>query len=409
MSVWRALQHRNYRLWFMGQIISLMGTWMQLIAMQWLVYRLTGSPLVLGAVSFSSQIPSLLLAPVAGIVSDRFHRYKIIVITQTLSLVQAAVMALLALSGFIEIWHIFLLSAFLGCINAFDMPARQSFTIDMLEDRRDLNNAIALNSMMINAGRLVGPSVAGLVIAAVGEGLCFLLNTVSFLAVIAALLAMRIRSGTNTVRKGGLAELREGYLYAFHSPPIFNMLLLMSLISLVGLSYPVVMPVFAKEIFNGGPDTLGYLMAAVGSGAVMGAYYLATRKSPAGLEKILPTAAAVLGLSLITFSQTNHTLAGLAVLFLTGIGMILFISSTNTLIQTVVDDDKRGRIMSLYTMSFIGVAPIGSLLSGTLANYLGAPTTVLIGGFVCLTGSICFYLRLPLMKPYFANAYAKLE
>lgn len=409
MTVWRALRHRNYKLFFSGQIVSLMGTWMQLIAQQWLVYRLTGSPFALGAVGFCGQIPSLLLGPVAGVISDRFSRHKILLVTQALALLQAATLAALVLTDTIRIWHIFALSLFLGCVNSFDMPNRQSFTVEMIEDRRDLNNAIALNSMMVNTARLVGPSVAGLIIAAVGEGLCFLFNAVSFVAVLGALLAMRVRPSAAPTRKSGLAELRDGWAYAAGSPPIWHMLLLMAIISLVSLSYPVVLPVFAKEIFAGGPDTLGYLMGAVGCGAILGGFALASRHSAAGLEKVLPVAAALLGGGLLLFSLTKTLAAGVATLFITGIGMSLFISSTNTLIQTVVDDDKRGRVMSLYTMSFMGMTPLGNLLAGTLATYVGTPETVLLGGIVCVLCGGLFAARRKEMQPHFDAAFARLH
>lgn len=408
MSVLRALKHRNYRLYFIGQGVSLMGTWMQIMAMSWLVYRLTVSPFMLGAISFSSQIPSLLLGPVAGVVSDRLNRHKIIVATQVLSMLQAGTLAILVLSDGIAVWHLFALSLVLGVINAFDMPARQSFVIDLLESRRDLNNAIALNSMMINVARLVGPSVAGILIALVGEGVCFLLNALSFVAVIAALLAMKVRSSRPARGgKSGLQQLREGYLYAFRFPPIKYMIALMATVSIMGLSFPVLMPIFARDIFAGGPHTLGYLMAAIGIGAVIGGFYLAARKNAAGLEKALPAAAVLFGAALVLFSRTGSLTAGLGVLFFAGLGMIVFISSTNTLLQTVVDDDKRGRVMSLYSMAFFGMAPFGSLLAGSLASNIGTQETVLLGGIVCILGGAVFAWRLPYMRPYFRQAFER--
>ena len=408
MTVMRALKHRNYRLYFIGQGVSLMGTWMQIMAMSWLVYRLTVSPFMLGAISFSSQIPSLLLGPVAGVVSDRLNRHRIIVTTQVLSMLQAGALATLVLTDAIAVWHLFALSLLLGVINAFDMPARQSFVIDLLDSRRDLNNAIALNSMMINVARLVGPSIAGILIAVVGEGMCFLLNALSFIAVIAALLAMKVRpSRPARSGKSGLQQLREGYLYAFRFPPIKYMIALMATVSIMGLSFPVLMPIFAGQIFAGGPHTLGYLMAAIGIGAVIGGFYLAARKNAAGLEKALPAAAVLFGAALAFFSRTGDLITGLVVLFFAGLGMIVFISSTNTLLQTVVDDDKRGRVMSLYSMAFFGMAPFGSLLAGSLASSIGSQETVLLGGIVCILGGAVFAWRLPYMRPHFRQAFAR--
>jgi len=411
MTLLRALNHRNYRLYFAGQGISQMGTWMQIMAMSWLVYRLTHSPFMLGAISFSSQIPSLLLSPVAGVISDRFNRHKIIITTQVLSMFQAATLAALVLTNAVQIWQLFLLGFCLGCINAFDMPTRQSFVIDLLEDRRDLNNAIALNSMMINIARLIGPTTAGILIALVGEGYCFLINAVSFVAVIIALVAMNIRPAHFAARTGksGWEQMWDGYLYAFNCPPIKYMIALMAVVSMVGLSFTVLMPIFAGGIFAGGPHTLGYLMAAIGVGALTGGIHLASRKNAVGLQKVIPAAVALFGFALVMFSQTRHLGAALAVLFFAGLGMILFISATNTLLQTVVDDDKRGRVMSLYTMSFMGMSPFGSFLAGSLASHIGTPETVLFSGIVCIIGAGIFALRLQFMQQYFVQAFQRHE
>lgn len=385
-----------------------MGTWMQATAMSWLVYRLTGSPLLLGTVGFASQIPSLFLGPVAGVVSDRLSRHRIIITTQVLSMLQAGTLAALVLSDRIDVWHLLVLSFLLGCINAFDMPTRQSFVIDMLENRSDLANAIALNSMLINTARLVGPTVAGFLVALVGEGLCFLLNALSFLAVIAALLAMRVRPPADAGRRGpGWQQLKEGYIYAYQSPPIKALIILMALMSLTGLSLPVLMPVFAADIFAGGPQTLGYLMAAIGLGALGGGLYLAARKSAVGLEKVVPAAAALFGITLVIFSLTRHLGAALAALFLAGIGLITYISSTNTLLQTIVDDDKRGRVMSLYTMAFMGMTPLGSLWAGSLATHIGTPETVLSGGLMCIAGASLYAACLPSMQQHFERAFSR--
>lgn len=410
MTFLRALNYRNYRLYFFGQGVSLMGTWMQIMAMSWLVYRLTASPFMLGAISFASQIPSLLLGPVAGVVSDRFSRHKLIVATQVLSMLQASLLAGLVLTGTITLWQLFALGLVLGIVNAFDMPVRQAFVIDLLEHRRDLNNAIALNSMMVNVARLIGPSVAGIMISLVGEGLCFLLNAFSFLAVIAALLAMRVSpSRPAGSSRTGLQQLWEGYQYAFRFPPIKYMISLMAVVSVVGLSFPVLMPIFAGEVHAGGPHTLGFLMGAIGVGAIGGGYYLASKTGAEGLEKVLPLAAILLGASLALFSQTGNLGAALVVLLFAGLGMIMFISSTNTLLQTVVDDDKRGRVMSLYTMAFMGMAPFGSLMAGSLASRIGTPETVLFGGVVCMLGGTVFALRLSYLRPYFRQAFQRHE
>ena len=405
MPILRSLSHRNYRLYFFGQGISLMGTWVQIMAMSWLVYRLTVSPFMLGTVSFCSQIPSLLFGPLAGLLSDQISRHKIVIITQVLAMLQAAVLAALVITNTVEIWHLFFLSLFLGCVNAFDMPTRQSFVIDLLEDRNDLNNAIALNSLMVNIGRLVGPTVAGILISWVGEGMCFLLNAASFIAVLAALLAMKInpaniKSGKS---KTGLQSLQEGYRYAFNTPPIKYMITLMSIISICALSFPVLMPIFAGEIFAGGASTLGYLMAAIGVGAISGGFFLAANNNVACLYRVIPAALLLLGASLTAFSQSTSLVAALIILFFAGLGMMLFISTTNTMLQTVVEDDKRGRIMSLYTMSFLGMAPFGSFLAGSLAHNIGTPETVLIGGIVCMLCSAVFFLRIPYLRPYFLS------
>jgi len=344
------------------------------------------------------------------VISDRFSRHKLIIGTQVLSMLQAALLAGLVLSDTITLWQLFALSLALGTINAFDMPVRQAFVLDLLENRRDLNNAIALNSMMVNVARLIGPSAAGIMISLVGEGVCFLINALSFVAVIAALLAMRVPpSLAARSSQSGFQQLREGYFYAFRFPPIKYMISLMAVVSVAGLSFPVLMPVFAGDVHAGGPHTLGYLMGAIGVGALGGGFYLAARTRAAGLEKMIPFAVVLMGGSLAVFSQTRHLGAALVVLLFAGLGMIMFISSTNTLLQTVVDDDKRGRVMSMYTMSFMGMTPFGSLLAGSLASRIGTPETVLFGGVVCIIGGIVFALRLPYMRQYYDEAFKRHE
>lgn len=395
----RSFHYRNYRLFFGGQGISLIGTWIQNIAMSWLVYSLTNSALLLGIVGFAGQIPTFILTPFAGVLVDRWHRHRILVVTQTLAMLQAFILALLVLTGNVTVWHIIPLSVFLGLVNAFDIPARQSFVVEIIENREDLGNAIALNSSMFNGARLLGPSIAGILIAAVGEGLCFLLNGVSYLAVIAALLAMRVIPKKIEIKKSHILHgLKEGFFYAFGFAPIRYILLLLSLISLVGMPYAVLMPIFAKEILHGGPHTLGFLVGCSGIGALVGAVFLASRKSASGLAKNIPLAAGLFGVGLIIFSQSRVLWLSLLLMLITGFGMMVQMASSNTLIQTVVDDDKRGRVMSFYTMAFMGMAPFGSLLAGGLASKIGAPNTLLIGGIATILGAIVFAVKLPFLE-----------
>ncbi len=398
-GIFRTLRYRNYRLFFGGQSISLIGTWMQMIALTWLVYRMSNSAFLLGIIGFSQQLPTFLISPVAGVLADRFNRHRMIILTQTLSMVQAGILAVLTLTGLISLWNIIPLCVFLGIINAIDVPARQSFIMEMIENREDIGNAIALNSSMFNGARLIGPSIAGLVIAVIGEGLCFVLNTVSFIAVIAALLAMKINvKAKKSVRTGVFNELREGVTYAYNFRPIRSILLLLSLVSIVGMPYTVLMPVIARDILHGGAQTLGFLMGAIGLGAVSGAVYLASRKTIVGLERWIPRAAAVFSAGLIAFSFSRTLALSLPVLFVCGFGMMVQMASSNTLIQTISDDDKRGRVMSLYAVAFLGTAPIGSLLAGTCASTIGTPLTVLFSGIICLIGAVIFALNLPAMR-----------
>jgi MFS family permease len=397
----RALHHRNYRLFFTGQSVSLIGTWMTRIATSWLVYRLTGSALLLGLVGFAGQIPSFLLAPFAGVLIDRWDRHRLLVVTQILAMLQSAALAALTLAGVINIWHVLALSLFQGVINAFDMPARQSFVVEMVEKREDLPNAIALNSSMVNAARLLGPSIGGVIIAAVGEGWCFTLDAVSYLAVIASLLLMRLAARAPRVKSREarmLQELRAGWAYVSGSPPIRSILLLLALVSLVGMPYTVLMPVFASKILHGGPHTLGFLMAATGVGALTGAVFLANRRSVVGLGRVIPMMSALFGAGLIGFSLSRTLWLSLLLLLVTGIGFMVQMSASNTLLQTLVDDDKRGRVMSFYTMSIMGVTPFGSLMAGGLAHRFGAPHTLLIGGIGCLLAAAWFASLLPRLR-----------
>ena len=407
--IFRALQYRNYRLYFGGQGVSLIGTWMQKIALSWLVYRLTNSAFLLGIVGFTSQIPTFILGPFSGVVADRLNRLRIIITTQTLYTILAFILAFLVLSGHIQVWQIIFLSILSGLVDVFDIPARQSFVIDMVEKKEDLGNAIALNSMMFNGARLIGPSIAGILIAVVGEGTCFLINGISFLAVIYALFAMRISPRKSEPQNTHIfQELKEGFNYAFNSIPIRTILLLLGLYSLMGAPYIVLMPIFARDILHGGPHTLGFLMGATGIGALIGALFLASRKKVVGLEKIIPLAGTIFSIGIIAFSFSRILLVSLILMVSAGFGMMVQIASSNTILQTIVDDDKRGRIMSFYAMALMGTTPFGSLLSGILASKIGAGNTLMVGGICCLVGVIIFFNKLPALRKSIHPIYIKI-
>lgn len=407
--MFRALKNRNYKLFFSGQGISMIGTWMTRVATSWLVYQLTGSALLLGVVGFAGQIPSFVLAPFAGVLIDRWNRHRVLVVTQVLAMLQSAALAVLALSGLIKIWHVIVLSVFQGLVNAFDMPARQSFVVEMVEKREDLPNAIALNSSLVNGARLLGPSIGGVIIAAVGEGWCFAIDAFSYLAVIASLLAMRLDPHVVTVTKEAniYRQLREGFSYAAGFMPIRNILLLLACVSLVGMPYTVLMPIFANEILHGGPNTLGLLMAASGVGALSGAIFLAARRSILGLGRFIPGMAALFGAGLIAFSFSRMIWLSMILMVVTGLGFMVQMAVSNTLIQTIVDEDKRGRVMSFYTMAFMGTAPFGSLLAGSLAEHIGAPNTLLIGGAGCILGAAVFARALPRLRQFVRPIYIR--
>ncbi len=397
--IFRALSSRNYRLFFGGQGISLIGTWMQQIAMSWLVYRMTNSPFLLGLIGFSSQICSLFFSPFAGVISDRWNRHRILVVTQSLAMIQAFILAVLTLTGVVTVLHLIILALFLGFVNAFDMPTRQAFVVEMVEKREDLANAIALNSFLFNSARLVGPSIAGVLISILGEGMCFLLNALSFLAVIVALLAMKMASHKKAIHQTQiLQEFKEGLVYGLGFPPIRSILLFLGWISLIGTANTTLMPIFAKKILHGGPQTYGFLMAAIGAGAIIGAIFLASRRSVLGLGRIIVIASGIFGIGLISFSLSHFLWLSFSVLLLVGFGMMVHMASSNTILQTMVDDDKRGRVMSLYVMAFMGMAPLGSLAGGSLADLIGAPYTLAIGGASCLVGSLIFSKKLPAIR-----------
>ncbi len=410
----RALAHRNYRLFFVGQGVSLIGTWMTRIATGWLVFRLSGpdSAFLLGLVGFAGQVPTFFLAPLAGALVDRWNRHRTLVVTQALALIQSALLAVVAFTGqpgAATIWEIIILSLFQGLINAFDMPARQAFLVEMIERKADLPNAIALNSSLVNGARLVGPSLAGLLIAVASEGWCFLLDAVSYLAVIAALLAMTVAPRAPAAhRRPVWHEIAEGMRYAFGFPPIRELLLLLSLISFMGMSYTTLLPLFAAHVLHGGPSTLGFLSGASGVGALIGALSLASRRSVLGLGRQIVLATALFGLGLIGFALSNIVWLSLLLMTIIGGGMMVQMAASNTILQTIVDEDKRGRVMSLYSMAFQGMAPFGSLFAGALAGQIGATDTVLIGGVVCGLGAAWFAFRLPRLREHVRPIYVRM-
>ena len=407
--IFRSFQYRNYRLFFTGQGISLIGTWMQRIAMPWLVYHITGSALLLGVVGFAGQIPTFLLSPVAGVLTDRLNRYYVLIFSQIVAMLQALALTWLYYSGNIQVWHIVVLSAVMGCFNAFDVPSRQSFVIDLVERKEDLGNAIALNSLMFNGARIIGPSVAGVLLASAGEGICFLANAISYLFVIVSLLMMKVpKRGKAKNHAHIMKEMEEGFNYAFGFPPIKYIILLLGVVSLMTMSYSVLMPVFAKEVLHGGSHTFGFLMGAAGVGALLGGLYLASKTTILRLGRIVPFSAALAGLGLISLSLSRYFPLSMLMMIITGLGMMLHTASSNTILQTIVDEDKRGRLMSIYTMAIMGTAPFGSLMAGGLAKIIGAPNTIFIGGIVCIIGAVIFYFRLPDLKDIVRPIYVKM-
>ena len=391
----RALRHRNFQLFFSGQLVSLIGTWMQSLAQAWLVYRLTGSSVQLGMVSFCGQIPVFLFAAVGGTVADRFNRHRIIIGTQVSSMMLASILTVLTLSGHVQVWHVFILATLLGIVNAFDIPARQAFIVEMV-GKEDLMNAIAINSSMFNGARILGPAVAGTLVAAIGEGWCFFANAASYIAVIAGLLLMTLTPRRPDPKSGAtIAHYAEGFRYVATTKPIRALLLLVGLVSLTGMPYAVLMPIFADRILHGGSRALGILMSAAGTGALLGALRLAARREVRGLGRWIPLAAAGFGVSLILFSLSRMFWLSAALLVPVGFAMMTQMATTNTLIQTLVADRLRGRVMAVYSMMFMGMAPFGALLAGVAAEHLGAPWTVAMGGVVCLTGAGVFYWHLP--------------
>jgi MFS family permease len=394
----RALRHRNFQLFFAGQLISLIGTWMQTVAQSWLVYRLTGSTLLLGTVGFASQIPVFLVAPVGGTVADRMNRHRVVITTQVASMVLAFILAVLTLTHRIQVWEVMVLAASLGVVNAFDIPARQAFLMDMV-GREDLMNAIALNSSMFNGARILGPAVAGIVVAWVGEGWCFFANAVSYIAVIAGLLMMKIEHPAKLANEGSPIEhILEGFRFVLGAAPMRAILLLLGLVSLVGMPYSVLMPVFAREILHGGARELGWLMGATGVGALLGALSLAARAGLKGLSRVIAMCAGGFGISLILFSFSTRFWLSMTLLIPVGFTMMVQMAASNTLLQSMVPDQLRGRVIAVYSMMFMGMAPFGAFFAGAVAHRIGAPWTVAIGGVACIAGAIAFRMNLPKIR-----------
>lgn len=394
----RALRYRNFQLFFSGQLISLVGTWMQNVAQAWLVYRITGSAVLLGAIGFAGQIPSFLFSPVAGIVADRYSRHRVVIATQTASMLLAFALAAVVLARVEQIWHIFVLAVLLGVVNAFDIPARQAFLVEMV-GRSDLMNAIALNSSMFNASRVVGPAIAGILVASIGEGWCFFANAVSYIAVIVGLFLMRLPPREPVHHEASpLEHIIEGFRFVIHNTPIHAILMLLGLVSLTSMPYTVLMPIFADRILHGGAEALGTLMGATGIGALIGALVMASRESLKGLGTWVAVSATGFGVFLIAFGFSRIYWLSLVILVPAGFTMMIEMGSSNTLIQSMVPDRLRGRVMSVYSMMFMGMAPMGSLLAGAAADRLGAPWTVAAGGILCIAGAAVFAMFLPRIR-----------
>jgi MFS family permease len=407
-KIFVSLQSRNYRLYFTGQSISLIGTWMQNVALSWLVYRLTGSVFLLGLVGFTSQIPTFILSPFTGVLIDRYNRLRIMILAQMCFMLHALVMTLLVLFNIVEVWHIISLSLVFGIISSFDAPARQSLVIDLIDNKEDLGNAIALNSAIFNGARLIGPAIAGITIALVGEGLCFLLNTLSYVAVISALWKIVIPVKLVVIKESNLKKIfTDGLKYTFSSVPIRRLLLQLALLSLVALPFIVLLPAYAKEILHGSADTLGFLMSALGAGALTGAISLAARKSILGLGRVISLFTTLLGSMIVLASFSERTYASLILFYFGGLSMILSIAAINTMIQTIADEDKRGRVMSFYAMALMGITPIGNLMAGTIASGIGIPHTLLTGGIITIIAGLWFEWDRKALRKYIRPIYIR--
>jgi len=391
----RAFRSRNYRLYFMGQGVSLIGTWMQNIALSWLVYRLTQSAFLLGVVGFINQTPMMILMPLSGVLADRWNRYRMMVNVQIGLMIFSAILAILTLVHWITLWHIIILGLCLGVANALDAPTRHSFIVQLVDNRQDLSNAIALNSAMFNSARLIGPALAGLLIAWTGEGVCFVVNTLSFLAVIAALLAMKIpaQSMNSTVKNGIFQELKDGFFYTFRSKPIRLVLLHFAFVALFGMSFTVLLPILAEDILKGGSRGLGFLMGAMGIGALISSIIMALRQDNRGLWKFAGTSSTVFGLGLLALSHSRHLVISLIVMVITGYGMVNIMTASNTFLQTHIEDSKRARVMAFYLLAFFGTVPFGNLVTGTVASLIGVSNTIMAAGILSLLGSWVFLVK----------------
>ncbi|MFO7369169.1 MAG: MFS transporter [Bacteroidales bacterium] len=390
-AIFSSLHSKNYRLYFIGQGISLIGTWMQNIALSWLIYRITGSVFLLGLIAFTSQIPMFILSPLTGVLTDRFNKLKIMTLAQGFFLLQALIMSLLVLFNVVEVWHIIALSIFFGIISAFEAPARQSLVVDLISSPRDLGNAIALNSALFNAARLIGPAIAGITIAAVGEGICFLINAISYFGVIGALMSVKLPAKALKKSESDFKKsFSEGFHYTFGSVPIRTLIIMLAALSLFNFPFIVLLPAYAKEILLGGSDTLGFLMSGLGAGALTGALIMAARKTIIGLGKIISANVVILGLTVMLSSFSRQLGLSLFIFYFCGLSMILALASANTMIQTLAEEDKRGRVMSFYAMALMGIMPIGNLLAGSLASSIGIPNTMLLGGAVTIITAIWF-------------------
>ncbi|MCS7201948.1 MAG: MFS transporter [Dictyoglomus sp.] len=403
----RALRSRNFRLFFSGQAISLIGTWMQQTATSWLVYRISNSSVILGTTAFLSQIPNLIISPFAGVFLDRFSKHRILILTQSLLFLQAIILSILTLTHRIEIYQILLLSLFLGIVSSIDAPTRQSFVIEMVERKEDLGNAIALNSFLFNSARLIGPMISGILVALVGEGICFLINAITYIAVIFALILMKLKKREFEKSQNSILEdLKEGVYYSFNSIVVKNVLIFIFIASLISSSYSVLLPIFASEILKGGSETLGFLMSSTGCGALMGALYLAGRKNIKGIENIIVYALFFAGFGLILFSSSRNIFFSIFSLIIVGMSFMLNAVCSNTLVQTIIDDHIRGRVMSFYVTFFMGAMPIGSYIGGLISKLIGPSNTVLLGGIICIISALIYYSRLPILRD---KIYSKIK
>jgi len=405
----RALRHRNYRLFFLGQGISVIGTWVTRFATSWLAYTMTGSPLILGLVAFCNNAPTPLIAPIAGVLVDRWDRKRVILLTQIAALLQSAALAVFALTDLMTVPHLLVLGALQGVINGFDMPARQSFLREMIDEPTDLPNAIALNSTMVNLGKLIGPVIAAILVGLVGEGWCFAIDAATYVAVIASLLAMRIKPRVRP-RSGKrvLAELADGIRYVRAQPLVRSVLILLATTAVLAGGYTSLLPVVAAEHLGGDAHTLGLLMGSAGVGAVCGALYLASRTTIVGLGRVIGVSLSVLGAALLSLELASSMWVAMPLLFITGLTLMIQMAATNSIVQTLVDHDKLGRVMSLYAVAFAGGMPIGAFLDGALADQIGAVHTLAVGGTGCMIASLVFQRALPRLRVVSRPLYVRL-